>query len=131
MPDPTEDIRRELVARINAHPGSRESLEALYGNVWDTQELARDFDVIGFAAPFVGGWSSARKAKRSVRSCLSSNASIPSGIIESLLTRVYFTWLRGTVSSLSPGIRTTMRCSLSSAIKPVRLRPSLVTTVVT
>ena len=54
---------------------------------------------------------------------------MPSGIIESLLTRVYLTLLRGTASSPSPGMRTTMRCSLSSAIRPVRLRPSLVTTV--
>jgi hypothetical protein len=53
MNDPTEFIRRELVAEINAQPGDRETLEAIYGDVWDTEELARDFEVIGFAAPFV------------------------------------------------------------------------------
>ena len=26
----------------------------LHGQVWDTQELERDFEVIGFLAPFVG-----------------------------------------------------------------------------
>src|SRR4030095_2651696 len=86
---------------------------------------------MSFAATSDGGLSSARKANRSAKSFLSSDASMPSGIIESLLTRVYFTRLRGTASSPSPGIRTTMRCSLSSAIRPVRLRPSFVTTVVT
>lgn len=53
MKDPTEDIRRAEVARINAEPGSRESLENLYGQVWDTPELSRDFEVIGFMAPYV------------------------------------------------------------------------------
>jgi hypothetical protein len=53
MSDPTESIRRELVAEINSHPLSRENLEAWYGQVWDTAELGRDFEVLGFAAPFV------------------------------------------------------------------------------
>jgi hypothetical protein len=51
--DPTEDIRRNLLAEINAQPGSREYLEAKHGQVWDTAELGRDFIVIGFAAPLV------------------------------------------------------------------------------
>ena len=54
MSDPTEPIRREMVARINANPGSREALEAEYGQVWDTQQLGTDFEVSGFMAPFVG-----------------------------------------------------------------------------
>lgn len=33
--------------------GSREEFEALYGQVWNTQELQSDYDVIGFSAPFV------------------------------------------------------------------------------
>lgn len=53
MPDPTESIRRERLAEINVEPGSREALEAEYGQVWTTQELGRDFDVLGFAAPLV------------------------------------------------------------------------------
>ena len=53
MSDPTEAVRRELVNRINAEPGSREALEKQYGQVWDTQQLAQDFEVLGFMAPFV------------------------------------------------------------------------------
>ena len=53
MNDPTEVARRERLAEINAEPGSREALEAQYGQVWDTQELAQDFEVIGFLAPLV------------------------------------------------------------------------------
>ena len=53
MIDPTEAIRRERLAEINAVPDSREALEAEYGRVWDTQQLAQDFEVIGFLAPLV------------------------------------------------------------------------------
>ena len=53
MHDPTEAIRRERLAEINAEPGSRPALEARYGQVWDTQELSRDFEVEGFMAPLV------------------------------------------------------------------------------
>jgi hypothetical protein len=53
MSDPIELIRRELVAEINHQPGSREALEAQHGQVWDTSELQRDFEVFGFAAPLV------------------------------------------------------------------------------
>ena len=53
MTDPTEDIRKQMIADINAQPGSREYLEAQHGQVWDTQQLSGDFDVIGFAAPIV------------------------------------------------------------------------------
>lgn len=53
MSDPTEPIRREQLAEINAEPGSREALEALYGNVWDTNQLADEFVVTAFIAPLV------------------------------------------------------------------------------
>ena len=46
-------IRRKLVVEINANPGSREALEAQHGRVWDTSELQRDFEVLGFAAPLI------------------------------------------------------------------------------
>lgn len=51
--DKTEPIRRQLVEQINMKPLERELLEVNYGQVWDTQELSRDFEVIGFAAPLV------------------------------------------------------------------------------
>ena len=53
MSDPTENIRKQMLAEINAVPGTREYLEVKHGQVWDTSELARDFIVIGFSAPLV------------------------------------------------------------------------------
>ena len=53
MIDETEDYRRARVAEINAEPGSREALEAQHGQVWDTKEMSRDFEALGFAAPFI------------------------------------------------------------------------------
>jgi len=53
LSDPTETIRREMTTQINAEPGSREHLEQEHGQVWDTKELCRDFEVVGFGAPFV------------------------------------------------------------------------------
>jgi len=53
MTDPTEQIRRQIVVEINSQPGSREALEAQHGQVWDTNQLANDFEVVGFGAPFV------------------------------------------------------------------------------
>ena len=53
MTDPTESIRRQRVAEINAEPGSREALEAEYGKVWDTSELQDEFEALGFMAPLI------------------------------------------------------------------------------
>ena len=53
MNDPTEKLRRERQSEITAEAGSRESLEARYGQVWSTAELTEVFEVIGFAAPLV------------------------------------------------------------------------------
>ena len=53
MNDPTEQIRRQRLAEINAEPGSREALEAQHGQVWSTDELSDAFEVIGFMAPLV------------------------------------------------------------------------------
>jgi hypothetical protein len=53
VPDETEGFRRVLVAEINAAPGERAALEAEYGQVWDTDQLRADFDVLSFMAPFV------------------------------------------------------------------------------
>jgi hypothetical protein len=52
--DPTEQVRRDMLRDINAGPEScRQELEARFGQVWDTEELGRDFEVVGFAAPLV------------------------------------------------------------------------------
>jgi hypothetical protein len=53
MTDETEDIRKLMIAQINVAPGSREYLEAKYGQVWDTSQLSDDFEVIGFMSPVV------------------------------------------------------------------------------
>ncbi len=53
MNDPTEAARRQLLVEINAQPGSREYLEARHGQVWDTDQLQEDFEVIGFMAPMI------------------------------------------------------------------------------
>jgi hypothetical protein len=52
MNDPTETIRRQQLAQINAEPGSREALEVEHGQVWDTGQLGQDFTVEGFLAPY-------------------------------------------------------------------------------
>jgi hypothetical protein len=53
MNDPTEDIRREMVAEINAAAADRARLEDRYGQVWSTEQVRQDFEVLGFFAPFV------------------------------------------------------------------------------
>lgn len=53
MQDETEGIRREMCATINSNPGPRAELEAKYGQVWDTDELVKDFQALGFMAPFI------------------------------------------------------------------------------
>jgi hypothetical protein len=53
MIDPTEEARRALVAEINSQAAERTTLEARHGQVWNTSELANDFEVMEFAAPFV------------------------------------------------------------------------------
>ena len=53
MTDPTEPIRRERLVEINSEPGTREALEAQYGQVWTTDELSEEFEVIGYSAPLV------------------------------------------------------------------------------
>ncbi len=64
MPDdPTEPMRRELRATINSNVSTiaaiagdgltRKLIEAQQGQVWSPDELAKDFDVLDFAAPLV------------------------------------------------------------------------------
>ena len=53
MSDATEPFRRQRLAEINAQPGAREVLEAEHGQVWSTEELSRDFEPIGFMAPYI------------------------------------------------------------------------------
>ena len=50
--DSSEDVRRGLLLEINAEPAERALLECRYGRVWSTAELAHEFEVVGFMAPF-------------------------------------------------------------------------------
>lgn len=52
--DETEGDRIALVAAINTSTADRPVLEKVFGkgNVWDTDELTRDFEVLQFMAPF-------------------------------------------------------------------------------
>ena len=47
----TTETHAPTYAEIMA--ATRPEYEAKYGQVWDTQELQRDYEVTGFAAPFV------------------------------------------------------------------------------
>jgi hypothetical protein len=53
MTDPTETIRRQRLVEINVKPGGREDLEARFGQVWDTDQLAEEFEAVGFMAPLI------------------------------------------------------------------------------
>ena len=59
MSDPTEMSRRVEITKINSKIQSddkdkeRIRLEAEHGQIWNTDELATDFTVEGFMAPYV------------------------------------------------------------------------------
>lgn len=48
-----DSLRRILANQINNNPSTKEELESEMGQVWDTNELLKDFHVIQFAAPLV------------------------------------------------------------------------------
>jgi len=56
--DETEDLRRRRLVEINSTVESddviaeRQRLEAQRGQIWDATQLAEDFDVLGFMAPY-------------------------------------------------------------------------------
>ncbi len=66
MFDPTETIRRQRITELNTNAGNREALEAKYGQIWDTSELQKEFEVLGFMAPFVSVQRKSDRAKGSV-----------------------------------------------------------------
>ena len=53
MDDPTEQIRRQRVAELSAQADIKAALQARHGQVWSTEELRQEFEVIGFMAPVV------------------------------------------------------------------------------
>lgn len=53
MNDPTEGIRRLEQKILNDTAGERADLEQRYGQVWDTDQIRADFEVVGFMAPYM------------------------------------------------------------------------------
>ncbi len=57
QPQPIENsadaLRRQRLADLGLVAGSREALEAEHGQVWYTQELLRDFEVLECLGPYV------------------------------------------------------------------------------
>jgi hypothetical protein len=58
MKDETESIRMARLVELNTSVDPEEAqrraeLEAQYGKVWTTKEVAEEFELIGFAAPWV------------------------------------------------------------------------------
>jgi hypothetical protein len=53
MSNSAEEIHPARLIEINIDTGNREVLEAKYGPIWDTNELAREFEVLGSLTPFV------------------------------------------------------------------------------
>jgi hypothetical protein len=51
--DPTEMERRRRQAELNDRAAARSELEKRYTKVWDTDEMQRDYAVVGFMAPFI------------------------------------------------------------------------------
>ncbi len=48
-----ESMRRSRLVEINLARADRPTLEARHGQVWDTDQLRQDFEVLEFAAPYV------------------------------------------------------------------------------
>jgi hypothetical protein len=74
MIDETENIRRARLRELNTgldpeEQERRSQLEAQYGQVWTTKEVAEEFELIGFAAPFVVAKRKADGKKGSLEFC--------------------------------------------------------------
>lgn len=48
-----EKLQARMREYINDNPRSRAEIENSDGQVWNTQELAKDFTIVAFAAPLV------------------------------------------------------------------------------
>ena len=57
--DDTEELRRNRLVEINSAVESgdvlteRQRLEARYGQIWDAAQVAEDYEILGFMAPYV------------------------------------------------------------------------------
>lgn len=85
--DPTEAIRRARLTELNTGLSPEESerraeLEAQYGNVWSTEQMREEFEVTGFAAPFVSARRKSDGQMGSLEFCH--------------MPRFYFNWIADT-----------------------------------
>lgn len=53
MDNPPDALRRQRLAELGLVPGSRDALKAEHGQVWDSQELLKDFEVLECLGPYV------------------------------------------------------------------------------
>lgn len=53
MSDETEDFRRARMHELNSEAALRQELEQRHGQVWSTDEMRGQFEVLGFAAPLI------------------------------------------------------------------------------
>lgn len=53
MSDPTENIRKQMVAALNSNDATKAELEEKHGRVWTTDEMRKEFDALGFMAPYI------------------------------------------------------------------------------
>jgi hypothetical protein len=74
MQDETEQYRRARISELNSgltenKDARRAELEAQYGQVWSTDEVRQDFEILGFMAPFVVARNRATGKKGSLEFC--------------------------------------------------------------
>lgn len=80
MQDETEPIRRQRIAELSSQATDiRAALEARHGQVWTTDEVREEFEVIGFLAPLVA----VRRKSDGAKGSLEFQAS----------PRYYFNWI--------------------------------------
>ena len=47
-----DDELRMLEAHVNRNPKDRDELEKVYSDIWNTSEVARHYEILGFKSPF-------------------------------------------------------------------------------
>lgn len=54
MSDPVDKLRlgRRYTLNVEQHCDTRQEAEHLYGRVWDPEQLAEYFEVVGFLSPY-------------------------------------------------------------------------------
>ena len=53
MSDPTENIRKQMVAELNSDDATKAELQEKHGRVWTSDEMRKEFEPLSFMAPFI------------------------------------------------------------------------------